>query len=154
MSDGDDLAAVRPARWRPGPSTLQIAAHLLRYEREDPPVLVGATVRMSADWRRANMRSGPLSKGDRGVWFSDHGPMWPSWTGVVVRIYERPANQCGMGCARCGKLPQTEVVAVVEHAPEDCGCTPYRGRVCVRCDGTFVATRRFARVSDLEVSGG
>jgi len=147
--DQESLVAVRPAPWRPSPSTLQIAAHLLRFERPGE-ICVGMHVRMSADWRSQHWRPTVLAKGERGLWYSENGPMWLDWKGRVARIFERPANQCAMKCARCAALPQTEEIAVVEHEPADCGCTQYRDRVCQRCDGTLIATRRFVRLEDLE----
>lgn len=149
IEEEQGVTPVRAAPWHPSPSTLQIAAHLLRFERPGV-VCVGMRVRMSAEWRDKNLRPTVLRENESGLWFSENGPMWLRWEGRVLRIFERQANKCAMNCEKCAALPQTEDVAVVEHEPADCGCTPYRGRVCQRCEDTFIATRRFVRVEDLE----
>ena len=111
---------------------------------------IGSQVRMSAAWRADHVAPTALPKGDRGSWYSGYGPMWLWFTGRVERVYEREINTCPNNCSRCAALPQTEQTAVVVHEPVDCGCTPYRGAVCGRCDNTFIATRSYIRVEHLE----
>lgn len=107
---------------------------------------IGSQVRMSAAWRAEHAEA--LTRG--GIWYSSYGPMWMDFAGHIEQIYERRVNRCPTNCSRCASLPQTEMTAVVVHDPVDCGCTPHRGAVCGRCDNTFVATRSYIKLGDLE----
>lgn len=113
---------------------------------------VGSQVRMSAAWRLGRMSKMVLARGERGFWYSSYGPMWRDFEGRIEQIYTRRSNVCAARCSRCASLPQTEVIAVVIHEPVDCGCTPHRGKVCGRCENTYVATRSYINVDDLEHS--